>query len=156
MGKIFDMKASGSSGQLVAAKEPMVRRRRRRHWTLGEKTAIVEEAQSSGDPVAVVARRHDMNANHLFNWIDQARAGTLGGRRAARTEKRDAGPCGEPEEKVEQDFIDLGVFTREQMADALGMGCMLEVELPEGLRIRIPIEVEPELLTRAVRALKAA
>ncbi|RWE91534.1 transposase [Mesorhizobium sp.] len=38
----------------------------------------MREVQESGDPVSVVARRHDMNANHLFIWVKQARQGRLG------------------------------------------------------------------------------
>ncbi len=52
-------------------------RRPRRRWTLAEKLAIVEAAKTSGDPVSVVARRHGMNANHLFNWLQRDREGTL-------------------------------------------------------------------------------
>ncbi|MFC3320439.1 transposase [Mesorhizobium kowhaii] len=52
--------------------------RTRRSWTVEQKLAIVLEVQESGDPVSVVARRHDMNANHLFIWIKQAQQGRLG------------------------------------------------------------------------------
>nr|WP_274609728.1 transposase [Mesorhizobium sp. 131-3-5] len=54
------------------------RQRRRRSWTVEQKLAIVREAQESGDPVSVVARRHDMNANHLFIWMKQTQQGRLG------------------------------------------------------------------------------
>ncbi|BCH12584.1 hypothetical protein MesoLj131c_68420 (plasmid) [Mesorhizobium sp. 131-3-5] len=54
------------------------RQRTRRSWTVEQKLAIVGEVQESGDPVSVVARRHDMNANHLFIWMKQAGQGRLG------------------------------------------------------------------------------
>jgi len=73
------------------------RKRPRRRWTLAEKLAIVEAAKTSGDPVSVVARRHGMNANHLFNWLQRDRDGTLD--RAALSVES-GGPM---------DFIDLGV-----------------------------------------------
>lgn len=38
----------------------------------------MREVQESGDPVSVVARRHDMNANHLFIWVKHAQQGRLG------------------------------------------------------------------------------
>ncbi|MFC3320881.1 transposase [Mesorhizobium cantuariense] len=47
------------------------RQRTRRSWTVEQKLAIMREVQESGDPVAVVARRHDMNANHLHIWMKQ-------------------------------------------------------------------------------------
>ncbi|WP_352997996.1 transposase [Mesorhizobium sp. M1273] len=50
----------------------------RRSWTVSQKLAIVREVQESGDPVSIVARRHDMNANHLFIWMKQAQQGRLG------------------------------------------------------------------------------
>lgn len=77
--------AAPVTGELVILPAPTQERRparSRRSWTVDQKLAIVREAQESGDPVAVVARRHDMNANHLFMWIEQARKGTLGRRRA--------------------------------------------------------------------------
>lgn len=54
------------------------RQRTRRSWTVEQKLAIVREVQESGDPVSIVARRHDMNANHLFIWMKQAQQGRLG------------------------------------------------------------------------------
>jgi transposase-like protein len=44
-------------------------KRARRSWTIDEKRAIVDAATHSGDPVSVVARRHGLNANHLFKWL---------------------------------------------------------------------------------------
>ncbi len=159
MGKIFAMTPASPAAPvhpLVVA--PMARQaRQRRSWTLDEKLAIIAEVESSGDPVAVVARRHDMNANHLFNWIDLARAGALGRRsRKERVGEEESSRKDDREAESGPDFIELGVFTREEMAHALGGECLLEVDLPDGLRMRVPISVEPELLTRAVRALKAA
>ena len=43
-----------------------------------EKRRIVEESLTSGASVAKSARRHDMNANQLFNWRRQYAEGRLG------------------------------------------------------------------------------
>src|SRR5919199_1063340 len=56
----------------------------RRSWSADEKRRIVEESFRPGASVAVVARRHDLNANLLFTWRRQARpaepaAGTAAG-----------------------------------------------------------------------------
>lgn len=40
----------------------------RRMRTVEEKRRIVEETFSSGDSVAVIARRHEVNANLVFGW----------------------------------------------------------------------------------------
>ena len=43
------------------------------------------------------------------------------------------------------------------MAQALGDGEeLMEIELPGGIRMRVPLSIEPEVLMRSVRALKAA
>ena len=45
--------------------------RRRRSWTRDEKRRIVDESLEDGASIAEVARRHDLNANHLFTWRRQ-------------------------------------------------------------------------------------
>src|SRR5215468_686223 len=56
-----------------------VRARRRRHWPEAEKRRIVAEALLPGASVALVARRHDLNANQLFAWCRQYRDGAVRG-----------------------------------------------------------------------------
>ncbi|TIN31896.1 MAG: hypothetical protein E5Y31_00125 [Mesorhizobium sp.] len=48
--------------------------------TVEQKLAIVREVEETGDPVAAVARRHDLNANYFFILMKQSREGRLGGR----------------------------------------------------------------------------
>lgn len=43
-------------------------RRSRRRWSEAFKRRVVAEAAGPGVSVAAVARRHDLNANLLFNW----------------------------------------------------------------------------------------
>jgi transposase-like protein len=143
---IFDMKPEAAQATAVGSRilalahDPISKVRHRRSWSLEEKLAIIAEVESSGDPVAVVARRHDMNANHLFNWIDRAKRGMLGRGSTARPPSVDEPP---PE------FIDLGVFTREQIDQAAIGSCVMEIELPGGIRMRVPAVIDPEALTRA-------
>jgi transposase len=59
-------------------------RRRRRSWSAEEKRRIVAETCEPGASVAVVARRHDMNANLLFTWRRAAQAAASGARAADR------------------------------------------------------------------------
>lgn len=51
---------------------------RRRRWPLAEKRRIVEETLERGASVAVVARRHAVNANQLFKWRGEYARGALG------------------------------------------------------------------------------
>lgn len=55
------------------------RRGRRRRWTDDEKRRIVAESEAPGSSVSIVARRHDLNANMLFNWRRQIRQRETGG-----------------------------------------------------------------------------
>lgn len=50
----------------------------RRRRPLEEKRRIVEETLVPGASVAIVARRHELNANVLFGWRRQYQAGRLG------------------------------------------------------------------------------
>src|SRR3954466_10825000 len=45
--------------------------RKRRSWTPDEKRRIVDESLEEGASIALVARRHDLNANQLFTWRRQ-------------------------------------------------------------------------------------
>lgn len=115
--------------------------RRRRSWTVEQKLAIVKEAAESGDPVAVVARRHDMSANHLFMWMQQAQDGALGGRRS------------DPRRPGGMDFIDLGRVGGRMTAPA-GSGA-IEIELSGGTRVRVTPPVDVEALGQVLGVVKA-
>jgi len=52
---------------------------RRRRYTLAFKRQVVEETLAGGESVSLVARRHDLNANLLFNWRRHYENGTLRG-----------------------------------------------------------------------------
>jgi transposase len=51
---------------------------KRRYRTLEEKRQIVEETLASESSVAIMARRHGVNANQLFQWRKLYQAGLLG------------------------------------------------------------------------------
>ena len=50
----------------------------RRFRTDAEKRRMVEGALGSGESIAVMARHYGVNANQLFHWRKQYRAGLLG------------------------------------------------------------------------------
>lgn len=56
----------------------------RQRRTRAEKRAMVEESLVPGTSVAVVARRHEVNANQIFAWRRLYRAGLLDGERSKR------------------------------------------------------------------------
>jgi transposase len=116
-------------------------RQSRRQWTIEEKLAIVAAAKTSGDPVSVVARRYGMNANHLFNWLQRDRDGTLD-RRALYEEG--GGPL---------NFVSLGVVG--EIAPAR-RELVVEIELPGGAKVRVSVDVDPSALRGVLLAVKAA
>jgi len=130
--------------EVLALRSPSGGRGVRRRWSVDEKLAIVRESEVSGDPVAVVARRHGMNANHLFIWRQKARAGTLG--RDLRR-KRPAEGAAEPVR-----FIDLGVVGQGGPAPR---GAAIEIELPSGVIVRAPPGTTSGALRAALMAVKA-
>jgi transposase len=127
------------------------RKRPRRRWTLAEKLAIVEAAKTCGDPISVVARRHGMNANHLFGWLQQDRDGTLD------REALYAAPGGPLA------FVELGVVGQDVEAagpPALRGGAhpgegRIEIDLPGGATVRVREGVNGEAPRAVLLALKA-
>lgn len=48
-------------------------RRKRRSWSDEEKRSICRQTLASGVSVSQVARRYEMNANQIFNWLKDDR-----------------------------------------------------------------------------------
>ena len=137
---------------------------RRRRWTAEEKRRIVEETRAPGSSVSVVARRHDINANLLFKWKRLEEGDTL-----------DRPLLEGPE------FVPIGVVGRAgdggpallaRMADAgdsdrqsgvaeprrpaghESRAGTIEIDLPDGARIRVDAFVDARALARVLGALK--
>ena len=47
----------------------MAERRKRRHWSDAEKRMVCAQTRFAGVSVSQVARRYDVNANQVFNWL---------------------------------------------------------------------------------------
>jgi transposase len=63
---------------MESAIQPVVESRgKRRYRTVEERCRIVEETLVDGVSVAVVARRHGVNANQVFHWRKLHQAGVL-------------------------------------------------------------------------------
>ena len=56
---------------------------RRRYRSKQERRQVVEETLQPGASVAVIARRHGVNANQVFHWRKLYREGMLDGKAAA-------------------------------------------------------------------------
>ena len=130
---------------------------RRRQWTPEEKAALMAEVEVEGGQVSVVARRHGISKSLLYNWRSAWKAAGL----AARA--RVVPPA---------EFVQLGV-----VSEASGQGPMMpmtagavsprgtglalaervgviEIDLPEGVRVRVDSGVNEKALRRVLSAVR--
>jgi len=114
--------------------------RKRRMWSAEEKRQIIAEACEPGASVAVVARRHDMNANLLFTW-----------RRAAEVAASRAGGA-----ECAVTLVPATISADPPMAipppPSAAAGRM-EIALVGGDRIIVGADVDPAALARVVKVL---
>jgi transposase-like protein len=145
----------------VTEAEVMPRVERRRKWTEAERAALLAEIDAEGS-VSVVARRHGIAESLLYGW------------RTARKAKETADSVDEPVE-----FVPIGVFGRSvdegpamlaapaktqptrsvpcmpptSMGDRAGV---IEIDLPNGTRMRVDAFVNERALRRVFSAMKDA
>ena len=146
-------------------------KRSRRRWSEEEKRHLVAEACQAGASVAEIARRHGVNANLLFTWRRAARAGVAVAAHASVIEARAAATPAEA-----PTFIPLGVFGQTaQAGPALTTGPspalaaasaplpqsvlaarsgVIEIDLPDGTRLRLDTLVNERALRRVLSVLK--
>ena len=128
---------------------------RRRQWTPEEKAALMAEVDAEGGRVLMVARRHGISKSLLYNW-----------RSAWKAAKRALLPAAE--------FVQLGVVTAASgqsppMPTASGAAWprgaglslaeragIIEIDLPDGVRVRVDSTVNEKALRRVLLALRAA
>lgn len=155
----------------VVRREPRARRRGRlatRRWSRADKWRIVEESYRPGTSVSLVARRYDVNANQVFNWRREAREGRLG--------KPPAGVAG----RGETAFLQIGTIgadggicpagadpTRPEPEKLPSRGRasndtgavdpgVIEIVLPDGVRLRAGAQVDDETLRRVLAVVRGA
>ena len=132
---------------------------RRRQWTPDEKAALMAEVEAEGGRVSVVARRHGISTSLLYNWRSAWKAAL-----AARATACAVGPA---------EFIQLGVVAGGSAENPLvpitsgaigprGAGLALaervgviEIDLPDGVRVRVDSGVNEKALRRVLSALRA-
>jgi transposase len=125
-----------SVGSAEAVEAPKARRR----WSPEEKRRLVALTYQPGASMAAVARRHDMNANLLFNWRRQ-----LSGQTLALSDQSEA-----------MAFAPIDVVAEPRRDERAGGAGLIEVELPDGARVRVDAQVDELALRRVLAALKAA
>lgn len=121
----------------------------RRCRTLEEKLAIVKEASQSGASVAAVARKYGVNANLVFGWIRLQQRGLLESQRHGRPAPllpvKVTTPTLTPAERVSKRVVRTAHRSDESL---------LEILLPDGVRIRLAGEAQHAVLERVLRSLR--
>jgi transposase-like protein len=130
----------------VAKSETAIRRRKRR--SLQENLQIVRETLQSQESVAVIARRHGVNANQVFAWRRHYKRGRLEGGSKARRQEPVILPVhiaqSPPTHTHCSDTVDSGQAPR-------GVP-RIEIELAEGPRVKI-WDISSETLRALIRDL---
>jgi transposase len=154
----------------------------RRSWSPEEKRRIVEEAVRPGASVADVARRHGVNANLVFTWKKAAGAVSACAIEATSSVAI-ARPAGPPAPGSSPEFVPIGIVAHEQggvpakmngdLPLAIGSGFshhrgsvprpgmderpgVIEIDLIDGVRLRVDAFVNERALRRVLAVLKAA
>jgi transposase len=159
---------------------PVGGRRSRRSWSDEEKRRIVAEAVLPGASVADIARRHGVNANLVFNWRKIARAALSAAEPNALAVSSQANASLAAAEHCE--FIPIGVIDRAE-DEELALGArpssteaaggtssrreslphpgmderpgVIEIDLADGVRLRVDAFVNERALRRVLAVLKA-
>jgi transposase len=132
-------------GEIVARVE------RRRQWTPQEKAALMAEVAAEDGRVSVVARRHGVSKSLLYNWRSAWKAAALAAQAAS---------------PVSTSFIQLGVVADQsghrsaiRMPTVAGLTLaeragVIEIDLPDGVRVRVDGGVNEKALRRVLAAVK--
>ena len=113
---------------------------RRRRWTAAEKLRVVEETLAPEASVAGIARRHDIHPNLLHEWRRQARSGVL----VDAVESRS---------KPDREARFAAVAIAQERPNLFSGAGMIEMEFPNGLRLRVTGAVDPGTLAAALGVL---
>ena len=111
---------------------------RRRSWSEALKRQIVAETEEPGASVSIVARRHDVNANQLFQW-----------RRELLPKEQSEVENGQ---MVPVEIVPVPARReRRRRVEANGF---IEIALGNGARVRVRGEVSPRTLRQVIELLR--
>jgi transposase-like protein len=133
---------SAERTQRTEKSETAIRRRKRR--SPQEKLQIVRETLESQDSVAVIARRHGVNANQVFAWRRHHKRGQLGGRLQE--------PVILPVHVAQPRPVHAHRSDTGEASESSSGGPRLEIELAEGPRVKI-WDISSETLRALIRDL---
>ncbi len=115
----------------------LAKRRKRRVWSDDEKRMICVQTRVPGVSVSQVARRYDVNANQVFNWLKDPRFSS--------DEEVGGQACFLPVEIIED--------VQHEDGPPVVTGGRIEFDLAGGHRLRISGPYDPDALARLIRGL---
>lgn len=136
------------------AKKP----RRRRIWADDEKRMICRQTLVAGVSVSKVARRYDVNANLVFNWLRDVRYAPSEAEAEATVSPGPSGEQALPTRFLPVDLIggsgspEAATIVTETGTTS-GAAGLIEIELSGGHRLRITGCYDPDALARLLRGL---
>jgi len=122
-----------STSELADTSAERLSGNRRRRWPEGLKRQIVAETLEPGSSVSIVARRHDVNANQLFQW-----------RRQLRVKSSASGGA----------LLPVEIVPEQGRGRSIESGGSIEIEFDNGARLRVRGAVAPEMLRQVIDLLR--
>ena len=116
----------------------VVRSERRRRFSDAQKQQILKESLAPGVTVTAVAKRHDVNTGQIYTWRRQALAGAIGGFIPVTVDHEAEDAAGSRSSEP------VAVDGRER----------IEIELPNGVRLRVGSDIDGAALRRIILALE--
>jgi transposase len=129
---------------MAASVHPVVSSSRKRQYrSPEEKRRIVEETLRSDESVAVVARRHGVNANQVFQWRRLYQAGLLG-----------SGSVAEAEPGLRLLPVTVDDEAKEDTAPHELSAGAIHIEFPGHALVSLEGHVEPEMIRAVLECLR--
>ena len=132
---------------------------RRRQWTPEQKAALLTEVEAEGGQVSVVARRHGVSTSLLYNWRSAWKAAAMAVRSTAV----------QPAEFVQLGVVADATGESPRVPMAAGAVCprgaglalaervgVIEIDLPDGVRVRVDSSVNEKALRRVLSELRGS
>jgi transposase len=136
-------------GEIVARVE------RRRLWTLEEKAALVAEVEAEGGRVSLVARRHGISKSLLYNWRSAWKAAAVAQRSLlAAAEFVQLGVVADASGENPTMPITTGAIRPRGSLTLAERAGVIEIDLPDGVRVRVDGGVNEKALRQVLSALR--
>jgi transposase len=140
------VRLDAGSVQSVRGEERRSGARRRQFRSVEQKRQMVQETLAPGASVAIIARRHGVNANQLFSWRRQYRRGVLELVNASASEKSSLVP-------VTVEPIDVPQERRIEVAHESPNSGRIDIEFNGARRVSVWGHADLETLFAILREL---